>query len=623
MKRQHFDRVHILMFGASVLFALLLGRSFYIQVVENERFAERAEKQSTKTIRITPERGRIFDRNGVLLAGNIHDTATGRKSGRVYPQGDLARQVLGSLNRDRKGAGGIEYHFEGKLHGHDGWRNKRHTQRGKEIYSMASGGKPAKNGQDLVLTIDRDIQEIAEAALNKYVNKFEANGGIAIVLDPATGEILAMANNRGYTENAVKLTFEPGSTFKLVTAAVARLTKKVGLQDLFNNERGHWVQGNGEKAIGNSHTEAEVRYLTMKDAMAESSNIVFAKIADTIGARDFYTQILQFGFDKPTGVELPGEEFGRVQHFAKWERRDLRSAGFGHFISVTPLQMAAAFATIANGGILLRPTLVKEWRAKGHGGADSVWVHKPDTVRRVVNEETAAEVRDMLRAVVERGTARKVHSPHFDVAGKTGTAEKYDAKLKGYNKNEQFSSFIGFVPASNPQFVILALMDSPNHKIATGGGAVAGPVFKEIAERIYAQPGISPGSYNEMALRADTLCKDSSFIGLSERDANQLAIAYNCRVSAEGDGSFVVAERVVRDSTGAKRQLVLRDYTMRTGTMPDVRGLSLRDALEMLPDTVKVEFRGLGWVAEQYPAPGEDVQSAVPCRLVLKEKFHG
>jgi cell division protein FtsI/penicillin-binding protein 2 len=433
-------------------------------------------------------------------------------------------------------------------------------------------------------------------------------------MDPWTGEILAMANSEGYDLNGVTLAFEPGSTFKLVTAAIARETKAVEMDEKIYNELGLWEQGKGEKAIRNSHRDKEATSLNITEAMAESSNIVFAKIADSIGASDFYKYATLFGFNSKTGIELEGESKGRLTEHNTWERRDLRTLGFGHYILVTPLQMVAAYAAIANGGVLLRPTLVKEWRTQ-----EGSIAHRPDTaIGSVVSQETAAEVRSMLEAVVDHGTAKIVRSKYFPIAGKTGTAEKFNTETGKYDRNAQFSSFIGFVPVSEPQFVGMVLLDDP--KMYTSGGMAAGPVFREIVERIYLQPESSPASYNRVAVRGESPCAHTSFINLSKQSAQDLALVRGCPIAFEDSGSYVMSERVLGDTV----RLVMRDWTTRTGKTPNMMGLSLKEALEMVEGlNTEVEYKGTGWVVDQYPRPFEELPSQEPCRLILKENVNG
>lgn len=617
------DRIRWLIIAVIGLWVIFVLRTFQIQVIDNNYYADRAEKQSQRRIIWKPVRGRITDRTGIPFADNVALDGKAMTQKRIFPQGQLAAQLLGQVGRDGQGLMGLEYLFDEKLRGVDGWSYKMVDNKRNYLPGMETIGLPPTPGLDLVLTLDRDMQEIVETALAEGVQKLEADGGAALVMDPYTGEILAMASYPTYDPNLVStgrarsnrndivsLVFEPGSTFKLVTASAALEEKAVDPKRKFSGEGGRFLLSNGD-VIRDTKDHGD---MDMTEAMAMSSNIVFAKIAQEVGQEKYFRYVRSFGFGSPTQVEIPGEESGMLKPVHQWSGRTLMTMAFGHEIMVTPLQMIMAFNAIANGGILLKPTVVREWHNSMSG--EVIFHNKPDTVRRVVSEETAAQVRQMLREVVQVGTARNIVSDYLDFAGKTGTAEKYNTTTGRYDRSSQISSFIGMVPASNPRYVCMVLVDEP--RTATVGAFTAGPVFKQILERLYYNPQVSPLHYNLAQVAAQPICQDASFISLSQTDAQKRAKSMHCRLGFEGQGSHVVAQRVASQPS-ADLTLTLGEY--RRTEMPDVRGLSLRDALDVLGNTRnQVHVAGKGWVAEQFPEPSMPLARGDICRLVLKEK---
>lgn len=615
------DRIRWLIIVVVALWVIFVLRTFQIQVIDGSYYADRAEKQSQRRIIWKPIRGRITDRNGVPFADNV--SPDGKSAKRIFPQGQLAAQLLGQVGRDGQGLMGLEYLFDEKLRGVDGWAYRTVDNKRNFLPGMERVGNPPTPGWDLVLTLDRDMQEIVETALAEGVEKLQADGGAALVMDPYTGEILSMASYPTYDPNQVStgrarsnrndivsLVFEPGSTFKLVTASAALEEKAVDPRQKFSGEGGRFVLANGD-VIRDTKDHGD---MDMTEAMAMSSNIVFAKIATHVGQEKYFRYVRSFGFGLPTQVEIPGEESGVLKPVHQWSGRTLLTMAFGHEIMVTPLQMIMAFNTIANGGVLLKPTVVREWH---NSMSDEVlFRNHPDTVRRVVSEETAAQVRLMLREVVQVGTARNIVSKYLDFAGKTGTAEKYNTTTGRYDRSSQISSFIGMVPANNPRYVCMVLVDEP--RTATVGAFTAGPIFKEIMERIYFHPQVSPVHFNLRQAAVEPVCGGDGFVGLPQTEANRKAGAGKCRVNYNGIGSHVVAQKLSTQA-GMDLELTLGDY--RRDVMPDVRGLSLRDALDLLGNTRgQVRVEGKGWVAEQFPSPMEPVTSSSVCRLVLKEK---
>ncbi len=621
----HLDRISWLFVFFAALWALLLARTFQIQILEEEKYSEIANLRARDRVISKAPRGRILDRNGQVLAQSIQEkNKEGRlETKRIYPQGVLASQLVGQVGKDGQGIYGLEVQFDERFRGTDGWQTRvlnveRQIQAGRKME-----GRDPIPGEDLVLTIDRNMQEVVEKALKDGVETFLAESGSAIVIDPYTGEILAMASYPTFDPNApvsaatrakrndiVSLAFEPGSIFKLVTAATAIETKSVDPKTVFSGEKGRWVLDNGD-VIRDTHDHGD---MDMTAAMAMSSNIVFAKIADLVGDKRFYRYVRSFGFGSKTSVELPGEESGRLKPTHEWSGRTLKTMGFGHEILVTPLQMVMAFCAIANGGKLMQPTIIREWRS---ADGEVLERKKPEEVRRVVSEKTAARVRSMLREVVEAGTAKLVNSkklPGIVFGGKTGTAEKYNQELRRYDHTKQVASFIGLAPAENPRYVCMVLVDDP--KTRTVGGLTSGPIFRKIMEGIYYLPSTSPVPFNLARVSPSQKC-NVEFVGLSRSDAKLLADNQKCEISFDGEGSTVVATEYDFENGGRK----LRLGAPNAQKMPDLKGLTLRDALEQIGElSGTVEYEGAGRVQKQFPAPNATLKRGEKFKLVLSEK---
>lgn len=619
------DRLSAVILLFAGLWLVLLLQTFRIQIIESDKYSAVANNQAHSRIIAKPERGKIYDRNGRVFAETIKSDTNGTlEDRRLFTQGTLASQLIGQVGHDGQGLRGLEFMFDERLRGIDGWQRRVKDAKSRVRPGLDDEGRAAVPGMNLVLTIDRDMQEIVENALKTGVENYQAESGSAIVVDPQTGEILAMASYPTYDPNAgasaasranrndiVSLAFEPGSIFKLVTASTAIEEHAVDPEKVFSGEGGRWTLPDGS-LIRDTHDHGD---MNMTQAMAKSSNIVFAKIADEIGPTTFYRYVRAFGFGSKTLVDIPGEESGVLKPVPEWSGRTLKTMGFGHEILVTPLQMAMAFSVVANGGKLMQPTIVREW-LNPDGSVDAY--NEPVVVRRVISEETAARVRTMLREVVLEGTGKSVVSsklPDMDFGGKTGTAEKYSQELKRYDHTKQVASFIGLAPVQNPRYVCMVLVDDP--KTFTVGGLTAGPVFRSIMEGIYMNPRLSPVPYNLVRVSPNTNC-NVDFVGLSKPDAMKLSAAKNCPVNFSSDGSVVVSQKRNME-TGSG--LVLAMNTVVASRMPDLKGLSLRDALDILGNVrASVKYTGKGRVVDQFPVADSPLSRGMECRLVLKER---
>ncbi len=403
---------------------------------------------------------------------------------RRYPYETLASQVIGVSNLDDVGIAGIEQTQNEILHGAATKKIQKRDRLGR-VYDEVEfdGDEPA----DIVLTIGTSFQFMAEEALSNGVKAANAKSGTAIVISVKTGEILAMANNpafdpnsikgvtpRNLINNAIQSSYTPGSTFKMVTYSSA-LEKNLFQPD-DQIDAGNGTIEIAKHKFTDSHHIGTVSY---SQALAHSSNVCAIKTGQRVGKDDFWAMLQKMGFGCKTGVELPAESVGVVRSPERWNGDSLASMSIGYEIGVTALQMATAFATIANDGVKIQPRIIKEIR-KSEG--KPIPSNRPENVR-VVSVETARKLRTMLRQVVLSGTGRRAQLNGYTAAGKTGTAWKFDPKTKKVDSNKYISSFIGMAPANDPEIVIAVVIDEPTVG-ARDGGMVAAPVFKAIAEQI-------------------------------------------------------------------------------------------------------------------------------------------
>ena len=413
---------------------------------------------------------------------------------RSYPYNSLAAQVVGFSNSDDIGNAGIEQSQEENLRGAiiKGWKDRDRLGR---IYDESDDDEQREAPKDVVLTISHSIQYEVEQALEKGVKNANAKSGMAIVMIPQTGEILAMANyptfdpnkfNEAAPESFINKTihdvYSPGSVFKLVTYGSA-------INEGVINPNGEvdCRQGFIEVAGHRFNDPHATKVMSYDEALAVSSNVAAIKTALSTGRENFYNYAQKFGIGQPTGIELPAEAIGVLRSPKSWNGDSLASMSIGYEISVSALQMTTAYATIANDGIRVQPHIIKEIRS-----ADGKVFSSTDAQKTpVVTADTARSLKKMLRQVVLTGTGKRAQLNGYTSAGKTGTAWKYDAKLKKINENKYVSSFIGMAPMDNPSVVIAVVMDEPQVG-ARDGGQVSAPVFREIAEQILPELNVAP-----------------------------------------------------------------------------------------------------------------------------------
>ena len=490
-------RIVTLAFLLAIAWLGMLGRVAWVQVVKSGYYSELAASQSIRRNVVAPKRGEILDRDLRKLVVNAdvelqsETTARIRRISRVCPQGSLAGQVLGTVGKDGYGQLGLEYFLDRELRGTDGWKYLRHDVKNRYYPGFEEKKKEALDGMNVVLTLDSRMQEIVEHALERGVQKAGAKQGVALVVDPYTGDILAMANYPFYDPNtrdtegkdawknqAVVKVYEPGSTFKVITSAALLEENLIDPADTVDGENGQYKIGG--QIIKDTHPHGRISFT---DALAYSSNICYAKVATRLRPETFYKYVRSFGFGMKTGVGLPAEEGGVLKPVGDWSGRTQSTIAFGHEISATPLQATMAVAAVANGGVLMKPRIVKAWSDNaGHVVQEA----PPRTVRRVLSEATAGKVKAMMTAVVEYGTAAEIRTDRIPMAGKTGTAEKIDAETGRYVHGLFNSSFMGMVPVDRPEFVCLVLLDEPS--MLKYGGQSAAPIFREIVDRVLANP---------------------------------------------------------------------------------------------------------------------------------------
>lgn len=396
---------------------------------------------------------------------------------RFYPSKTLAAQVLGFVGTEGKGLSGLEYAWEKELHGTDGERRVVKDGAGDPISTIDT--TKVQPGKDVELTIDSQLQLQTESVLSRVGQKFSPKGASAIVMDPRTGSVLAMANYPKLDANdpsastpeaqqnrALGFTYEPGSTFKAVTVSGALQEHKVTPATMFDLPPTLQVEDRVIKDAEDRGPET----LSVAGIIAQSSNIGTVKVAQTLGATDFDGWVHKFGFGKPTGIDMGGEEQGLVLRHKDYSGVSLANFAIGQGLSVTPIQMAAAYSAIANGGILRSPHIVKDVNGEPT---------KEPAGHRVISSKTASSVRTMLEGVLgPGGTAHEAAIPGYKLAGKTGTAQKFDTTTGQYSKTNYVASFIGFAPANDPKVLVSVVVDEPRGQIY--GGQVAAPAFQEI-----------------------------------------------------------------------------------------------------------------------------------------------
>ena len=656
------DTVRRRVLVAASLFAVwtaaIEARLVYLQVVGHAELSARAERQQQRTMTAPAKRGEILDRHGHVLAFSVDadsiyavpaevgdsvrttDALCGvlgdcspadrktlverlgsqrafayvdrqvspdvaarvrtlgldgigflKESRRYYPKKELASHLLGFVGTDNTGLSGIEAAYDAQIKGRDGRILIQADARQHAVFSRVERAPTA--GADLELTVDEYIQHVAERELRLATEEHRAKGGSVVVMEPYTGQILALANWPTFNPNAFQKSpgdarrnraiqdlYEPGSTFKIVTASAALEERIVDPDDQIDVSAG--MIRFGSRQIDDDH-----RYdvLSFTDVIVKSSNVGAIKIGLRLGAERLDRYVRRFGFGSPRSSDFRGESPGIVWNPVKLDNSALASMSMGYQVAVTPLQMASAASTVANGGELIEPRLVRAVIRDGRR------IEVPtNVVRRVISPETAATLTSIMELVVQRGTGRRAAIPGFHVAGKTGTAQKLVDRR--YSSTEYNASFVGFVPSRNAVLTIVVVLDSPLSK-GYYGGVVAAPVFARIAEAALRHLG-EPPTINPMP---------PVLVARARDDATPL-VPQPVRMPA-------VLSRVGSPLAAG-------------GLMPDLRGLSAREALRTLAELgLGVRLEGDGIVTDQDPAAGTPLERGGAAALRLSRRPAG
>jgi len=477
---------------------------------------ELTEKLTTKSKYVVIRKGmnddKAHDMIRALDHANLHGLYLEEGSVRSYPNCDMLCHVLGYVDHTGHGADGIEKMFDHELTGNDGFRWIEHDRKGREIVVYRGQEQLPENGTDIRLTIDMGLQAIAEKEVDATYKKLHPVAATAILADPNTGEILAMASRPNYDPNhfgdatpeklrnrAISDMYEPGSTFKIVVTSAAFNEGIVDQNTRIFCENGRFAFCG--KTIKDHHGSGD---LTIPEILMKSSNIGAAKIALRMPDDKYYDYVRRFGFGQKTGLPLPGEISGRVNPPNRWDKLTKSRMAFGQSVSVTPIQMVMAMSTIANGGSLMKPRLVMN---KGEGDK----VESPETIREVISKKTSSFISHALVTVLsDQGTAALARVNGFTAAGKTGTAQKISPH-GGYLENRYIVSFAGYLPVENPRLVGLVIVDdAPLSESMNYGGAVAGPVFSQIAGQAARHLDLEPEAGSELMQSASSGSKSAS-----------------------------------------------------------------------------------------------------------------
>ena len=646
MKRPLF-RTRVLMLAAvmAVAFASLTARLGWLQLVRHVELAALAERQYSRTVVLPAQRGPIVDRAGAALAtsavaeslyaqprsvgdpvrvaerlapiidapiADVHSTLTSsrpfvwikrklepavaervkalREPGlgflpeplRLYPNRELAAHVIG-FEGVEGGLEGIERAWNGELGGTSGKAIVGRDALGRDVMSQHILEAPAP-GHGVMLTIDKTIQYVTEREIDAAFQRTNSRAAMAIVMEPRTGDILALAIRPTFNPNAfadvpsrdvwrnraVTDPFEPGSTFKVILAAAALQERVVAPEDRIYAE-------NGSITIAKTaiHDWKKFGWLTFAEVLQNSSNIGSIKVGLALGRDRYYRYMTAFGFGALTGVGLAGESRGLLRDPQRWSALSLPTMSIGQEVSVTALQMVSAFAAVANGGTLMQPRLV---RAVFDADGRETRRFPPKAVRQVIAPDTARTLSRLLVKVVESGTGHYAAIPGYEVAGKTGTAQKLDPATRRYSRAPGVLSFIGFVPASDPRLAMLVLLDEPKNE--QWGSEAAAPIFSAIGRDVVRHLDIPP--------------TDSQPVQIMTGPVDSPAPPRVTLVStAAGDAG--------------------------PATMPDLMGRTLRQSLATLAAFgVQVSVEGQGRVSAQEPAPGTPLEHGTVARLTLR-----
>jgi cell division protein FtsI (penicillin-binding protein 3) len=666
-KNIRFERIYILVVMLALFWLGLQVRLYIIQIKNHDYYIHQNQIQSAKKMVLPAKRGEIFDRNHAALATNLEHYDIGLDMTRVentnsilkicsetfavpreeyraklktdrefiflarkvsqekssalekiddaglvvipayrrtYPYGFYGSQVIGFTDIDDKGLNGIELQYEAQLKGQEGWTTMVVDARRRFSYDVDQPGQEPVPGMDITLTIDKDYQTIVEDELRAGVINSNAGYGIAVLMNPGSGEVLAMGSyptfNPNYPQNsqldhrknrAVTDVFEPGSTFKVFSAAALLQEGVKKPNDLVFCEQGAYKFYNHVV-----HDTKPHGWLSLRGVVENSSNIGMLKLISELPALTFYKYLKSFGFDTRTGIGITGESSGLLTHPREFSGLSKGVISFGQEVGVTALQITSAFCALVNGGVLMKPYLVVRVAA---ADGSVVEEYKAEPVRRVIRPEVSQTIKDFMLGVVERGTGKRAKTDIIRVGGKTGTAQKYNQHLRSYRKGGYLASFIGFAPYEHPLFVLGIFIDEPGP--AHTGGEVAAPVFARIIERIYAHTPMDEPEEDATLPVAQKTAGMPVLTGLTLPAVEELLAMRDISFSPKGEGNYI-KKQVLEDDDLI---LHLGNAGAATSRMPNLYGLSLREALRQLNFArVRVRIDGSGKVVKQSIAPG-------------------
>lgn len=658
-KEKSINRFYFGAIGFLLFAAVLAARFFWIQLIDGNYYRSVGKKQYDERLVLKSNRGIIYDRNGVPLVTNQINYSIGidpymvggdasiiankfarvfgksntyylskirqktsfvwlergiseekknqlgylnypaivevREPSRLYRYNEKAGQLLGFTNIDNKGISGIELQYDSFIKGKDGWMMMQRDGLGQRVPTADYPRQDPINGKNIYLTLDILIQSIVDEELKKGVEEAGGSGGMAVMMIPQTGEIVALSSYPDFDPNlsnklkiedsrikAITDAFEPGSTFKLVTAAAALETGVRKPTDKVNAEHGRF------KVLDRVVVDHEpLGTVTFRDGVVFSSNIVMAKTSKLIGEERFYHYARNFGFGMETGVDLPGEIKGELRQPLEWSGVSLPWMSFGYEMLVTPLQVLNAYSTVANNGTLVRPHVLKEIVDSNGKILEST---KDQPIRSFLKSETIDTLKSIFEEVVDRGTAKSARVNGLSIAGKTGTAQK---NISGKYEKKYMASFVGFFPVAQPVLSGIVIIDSP----AKGfyGGAVSAPIFGRVAQRVMASSQVGSNHIYTKTQQPDSvknkkiipnlkgLSVDAAMVVLEDQGIEYRLDDKNGKYVLDTEPTF--GNRIAIDS---KLKIQTKQTSLSSKTMvPNVKGMSLRKGIN--------EFQALGY----------------------------
>ncbi|MGE5455394.1 MAG: penicillin-binding transpeptidase domain-containing protein, partial [Methylocystaceae bacterium] len=564
-----------------------------------------------------------------LKALELPGVYTVKESRRFYPEKEIACHVVGITGVDNVGLEGIDYHYNDLLTGTPGLLVAETDRKGNPIPETAHYSVPSQDGMNLVLTLDSNIQHVVEQELDKIWQERSPESVSIIVMDPRTGEILALANRPNYDPNhfrdypninrrnlAINNALEPGSTGKIITAAAALEEGVVRPSDYFYCPSTIKVQ---DRTIHEAHNES-FGTLTFQGLMEKSSNVGFVQVGLKLGLERYYRYVRAFGLGQKTGIDLPGEASGILVPEKSARQIDLATMAFGQANATTPIQLVTAMAAIANGGRMMKPHLLKEIR---NSEGKLIKRIEPETVREVVSQETSRQLRLILENVVNEGTGERAYIAGYRVGGKTGTAQKISPN-GGYLENSFVTSFIALAPVNAPQLVALVTLDNPQGAFRFGA-TTAAPSVKAIFE--YSLPYLGVIKQGQVATPSTKkpvpVAYVPDLVGLKPQEAAQKANKYGLQVKLIGKGTRVWDQHPSaydRVKPGSIIEIMLTGNSGATtaSLVPDVRGKSMREAAAVLKTNgYIIRPQGSGLASEQSPAPGSPLAAGGEVKVIF------